>query len=502
MTPPESTSTGTPEADPSGPNGGPSVGVVGGGISGLTAAFLLAKNGARVTLYEKRRRVGGLIRTRSSAGWQVDEGPNTLLLRGNSRAETLVREVGLGERLLEAGGSASRRYILRDGRPMPLPASPAGLISTGLLSAGAKLRLLGEPFVRRGRDPDESVASFFSRRLGPEVVDYAVNPFVGGIWAGDPEQLVMRFAFRRLWEMEQQYGSLLAGGLASLFGRDRGGGDERGENAHGGSRGGRRLVSFPGGLQELPMAMAEATDMELLTGAEVQAARRTRGGGPGGGRRKEPGGGSPGRRPPDWEISFRHGGEIHTRTHRALVMACPPPAIARITEHPGLPGLPAAPVSVLATGFRRDQVAHPLDGFGLLIPEKESLSPLGTLFSSTLFPGRAPEGHVLLTTFAGGARQPELAALPTGELRERLLDDLAPLLGISGEPSFVSHTFWESAIPQYTPAYGDLREALEQLERERPGLFACGNFRGGVSLPDCMESAAETARRVLSFLDR
>ncbi|MDZ7773049.1 MAG: protoporphyrinogen oxidase [Balneolaceae bacterium] len=484
------TSPGTDAPKPPVPRDGPSVGVVGGGISGLTAARILSEGGARITLYEKQPRVGGLIRTRASAGWQVDEGPNTLLLRGGSRAGELVRDLGLEERLQEAEKTASRRYILRDGRPQPLPSSPGEMISTGLLSAGAKLRLLAEPFARRGENPDESVASFFRRRLGPEVVDYAVNPFVGGIWAGDPEQLVMRHSFRRLWEMEQQYGSLLAGGLASLFG---GVGDSKG--------GGRRLVSFAGGMQELPHALAEATAMELLTGADVRTLRRTRGSGPGGGRREHPGGAAPARRRPGWEVSFRREGENRTRTHQALVLACPPPVIAQMSGMPDLPRLPAAPVSVLATGFRREQVDHPLDGFGLLIPERESLSPLGTLFSSTLFPGRAPDGHVLLTTFAGGARQPELASRSTGKLRGQLLADLAPILGISGDPVFVSHTFWEAAIPQYTAAYGELREALTQMERDRPGLFACGNFVGGVSLPDCMETAAETAARVLSFLD-
>ncbi len=158
---------------------------------------------------------------------------------------------------------------------------------------------------------------------------------------------------------------------------------------------------------------------------------------------------------------------------------------------------------MVAAGFRREQVDHALDGFGLLVPEAERGELLGTLFSSTLFPGRVPDGeeHVLLTSFVGGARRPELATGSSGGQVERVLGELDRMLGLSGDPLFVSHRRWERAIPQYTDRYGPFAEALRKLEEERPGMMFCGNFRGGVSLPDRVERGGETAGRILSFLN-
>lgn len=446
-----------------------SVGIVGAGISGLSAAWFLAREGVRVTVYEKEERAGGVIRTRSSGGWVVDEGPNTLLERGGRTAE-LLEGLGLEDRVVEADERAGRRYILKDGRPRPLPSSPGELLRTDLFSSAAKWRLLAEPFIAAGGDPDESVASFVERRLGKEVLDYAVNPFVGGVFAGDPERLVMRHAFRRLWEREQRYGSLLLGMMGSALG--------------GGRRRSRRLLSFRGGMRELPEAIAGEAGIEVKTGTPVREVRR--------------GGG-------EWVVKTGGDAARETIRHQAVVLACPPPAIRGLLgiDRDTLPELPWAPLAVVAAGFRREQVEHALDGFGLLVPEAERGELLGTLFSSTLFPGRVPdEGkHVLLTSFIGGARDPELAAGSTGDQVERVLDELDRMLGMSGAPLFVSHRRWERAIPQYTDRYGPFAEALGRLERERPGMRFCGNFRGGVSLPDRVEGGAETAGRILSFLN-
>lgn len=442
------------------------IAIAGAGITGLVTAFVLQQNGIVADIYERREQAGGAIRTAKTEGWQYEYGPNTLLLKDREVSGFLDR-LGLGDQILIANPAASKRYIVKDGELQPLPSSFIDAIRTPLFSFGGKLRVLAEPF--RGRanhagtgeeKEDETLASFVERRLGQQVLDYAINPFVAGIYASQPEQLSVRHAFPLLHNLEQEYGSLIVG---SLLGRKK-------RKAAG--RVPRKLISFKEGMQALPDAIVAKLN-GVHTGAEVTAIRRHIDG---------------------WmlQVNGKEKGPYTdvvvnvplTKWSRDLMPVSDPQlsVLQQVTYQP---------LSVLIAGYRKEDIVHLLDGFGFLVPEAEGRSILGGLFSSTLFPGRAPEGHHLLTIFIGGGRQPQDAALPSEELFKRVEKELFELTGLTGEPVFRDHIYWPNAIPSYHTGYDDVLAALQSFEKENPGLHAAGNFRGGISVPDCIRNGLE-----------
>jgi len=444
------------------------VAVLGAGITGLTAAWHLRQAGIPAIVLESSARCGGAIETVREGGWLHEAGPNSLL-EGQAAGFDLIEAVGMGSRRLYAADAAKNRYVLRRGRLEPMPTSPAGFLATRLFSWRAKLGLAGEVFRPRA-DPgvEETVADFTVRRLGREFLDYAVDPFVGGVYAGDPARLSVRHAFPKLFALERDHGSLIRGAI-------------RLRNASGGPRG--RILSFPEGLEELPRAMAAQLGGSLRLGARVLSLELGEDG---------------------WRIAFERAGETLTESFSAVACALPADALARLSlvglanvgalsplaemEHP--------PVASVFTGYRREDVTHPLDGFGVLVPRVEGRKILGTLFSSTLFPGRAPEGHVALTTFVGGTRQPELALLDEGALIDLVRAELALLLDVRAAPAFVRVHRHARAIPQYAPGFGRFEAICAGAEGGAPGLFIGGNCRDGVALSACIASGKRLALSV------
>jgi oxygen-dependent protoporphyrinogen oxidase len=446
--------------------------VVGAGITGLTAAFHLLRGGLDVAVVEASGRVGGSIETArprsAEGGWIFERGPNTVL-DGPAMAR-LVREAGLSDDLVVAAGAGKRRYVWKEGRLLPLPAGPKGLLTTPLFPASAKLRLLKEPWIPRRRsepEDDESIADFVQRRLGEPILDYAAGPFVSGVFAGDAERLSVRWALPRLHALEERHGSLVRGAMAGGRGHRKGGpSGPRGE-----------MISMDRGLDTLPRRLAEVVD-DVRTGARCLSVR-TAG---------------------DLFEAETEDGAIRARD---LVLALPADAVARVLD--GLTDgrsrvfgeIPYAPVAVASYGFRREDVEHPLDGFGFLAPRKESLRPLGCLFPSSLFPGRAPAGCVALTSFVGGATDPAALELDDQALHAVVLGDLGRALGIAGEPLVRDLVRWPRAIPQYEVGHGRFVKLGQALERELPRLHLAGSFLHGVSLADCVANGTALAERLL-----
>jgi protoporphyrinogen/coproporphyrinogen III oxidase len=452
------------------------VAIIGAGITGLTAAYRLGQQGIACDLYEKREKVGGAIGTFQADGYLIEAGPNTLQLSSADQL-ALIDELGLRSEMVEANPQAANRYIVKGSQPIAAPLGPKDLLKTSLFSTSGKLRLFREPFVRRCQSDDESLASFVRRRLGPEALDYAVDPFVGGIYAGDPERLSARSAFPKLWELEQSAGSLFRGGIRAAKARKR----------SGQPRFKTRPISFRSGLQALPEALAKQIRGEIRFNAQVVSISQVDGG---------------------WEIgSMGSDGQPTQRRYRSVILATPAHELARLPLG-GEGGSPLAclseiehpPVASLALGFRREQIQHPLDGFGALVPSKEPFRILGALFSSTLFPGRAPEGRALLTVFCGGARNPEVALQPEPDLLRTALADLKTLLGLSGEPEMVRVTTWPRAIPQYNLGYTRFLDAIAQTEKLMPNLFIGGQARDGISLANCLAAGQRLANETVARL--
>jgi len=446
--------------------------VVGAGISGLVTAYRLQQAGHEVTVLESGTRAGGTIGTSREQGCLVETGPNSTL-ETSPLIRPLLDAVGLGGERIEAREQAKNRFVLRGGRLHALPMSPPALVATPLFSLGAKLALLREPFVGRARsEAEETVAQFVRRRLGNEFLEYAINPFVAGVYAGDPERLSVRAAFPRLHELEQRYGGLIRG---QILGRR-----ERRRNPEQ-SRQAAPMFSFRDGMQTLPDALAAQLDRLRVATRATGLARDPQGG---------------------WIVSAEGPGGREEHRARAVVLAVPAYAASCLVRaHSGaaagvLEAIVYPPVAVVVSAYERASIAHPLDGFGFLVPAKERRGILGTIFSSTLFENRAPEGTALLTTFVGGMRQPELAQRGEDAILADVHEELARLLGAARAPRWSRVKRWARAIPQYTVGHLDRMETLARAEHALPGLFFCANYRGGISVADCVKSGHAMAERV------
>ena len=449
--------------------------VIGAGISGLTAAFALQESGLQVEVIDGADRAGGVIGTQFEAGYLYERGPNSIL-DTSPLINRLLERLGILDQRIDMNQRASRRYVLKRGRLVALPMSPPAFIVSPLFSPAAKLRLLREPFIQRARgDVEESVSDFVKRRLGSAFLDHAIEPFVAGIYAGNPDELSVRAAFPRLHALEQRYGSLLKGQLSGA--RERKAHAEQSKHI-------ARSFSFANGMQTLTDALAAALP--------VQTARRAAG------LRACDGGGI--------EIDTQSR-ETNLRIRaRAVILAVPADAAAALVcsfapeAAIGLNEIPYAPVASVARGYRRSQVGHALDGFGFLAPRIEKRRILGCLFSSSTFGNRAPSDSVLLTTFMGGRRDPALASAPGPAIEQIVSEELATLIGARGEPQLSAVTQWVRAIPQYTLGHLERVRRATQAEGALPGLFLCASWRGGVAVGDCIRSAHETADRITAFL--
>ncbi|HEX4963282.1 MAG TPA: protoporphyrinogen oxidase [Thermoanaerobaculia bacterium] len=431
--------------------------VIGAGISGLTTAFRLARGGWRVAVVETAGRVGGAMETHTDGPWRFELGPNTVL-ENHETVGRLIRDAGLEGEKVVASPSAKRRYLYKDSRLIPLPGGPGGFLTTPLFSPSAKLRLLKEPWI--GRPPEgteESIAQFVRRRLGEPFLDYAVGPFVSGVYAGDPERLSVRWAVPKIWSLEHEHGSLIRGALARRKGPAPGG----------------AMISFRDGLEALPRKLAMEIG-DVRTGVTVQRIVRAASG-------------------------FRAETSAGPLEAKQVVLAVPPDMTARLLEEVTAGAsrlfeqIPYAAVAVLAFGWRRADVGHPLDGFGFLAPRKEGLRSLGCLFPSELFPGRAPEGHVALAAFAGGRTDPEIATWDEDRIATTLIDELRGPLSLRGEPAVHFVRRWPRAIPQYEVGHGRFVDRAREIEASLPGLHIGGNFLGGVSVPNCIQNGTERA---------
>jgi protoporphyrinogen/coproporphyrinogen III oxidase len=445
------------------------VAIVGGGISGLVCAHRLRGLGVPAVVLEAEGRGGGVIGTVERHGFLFEAGPQSFL--GTPPVLELIRELKLEGELMQADPNAPR-YVYVKGRLQAVPMSPTALLTSSLLSVRSRYRVLSEPLRRTAPvQHEETVADFVRRKFGNEILEYLVAPFVSGVYAGDPETLSLRAAFPSLDEWEREYGSVLRGAMNS-------------RKKQGGARPG--LCSFRGGMRALLQALESELGDSFVTGARAEALER---------------GGSSG-----FTLRFMKDGRQESISVRAVVLAAPAYTaghlLSRISQAAGdaLMGVSYAPVAVIATGYKRQQVGHALAGFGVLIPRKAGLHTLGTVWNSSLFPGRAPKNSVTLTSFAGGVTDTEIVSREESEIGALVEAELENLLSISGPP--VAREIWRypRALPQYNLGHAHVLENVRGALAGVPGIQLAGNYLSGPAIGNCVEQSARTAEAVFAFL--
>ena len=445
--------------------------IAGGGISGLSTALFLSRAGFEVLVLESRKVAGGNLLTSKPQGYQIEHGPNSTLQKPGRDEDGLGRLMAaVGITPIVANTMANKRFIVRNQQLVALPSSLLAFLSTGAFSTKAKLRLMLEPFIGRAKY-EESIAQFVHRRLGKEFLDYAIDPFVSGVYAGDVNNLSVQAAVAKIYALEEKHGSLIRG---ALFGQKK--------NVSGMPKG--RLISFNDGMESLPKAVCQALPAGSIKFAtkvvKVDKHKKM------------------------WQVYWESkGGTAGIEIADQVILSTPAPQTAKIVENISpvaaqlLASIQYPPILSISMGYARDKVQHPLDGFGFLVPRCEEIRTLGSLFSSTLFPGRSPDGQVLLTNFIGGATDPAVDNDDDRALAAAVAKDLSHLLGIKGQPDFVQVTRYRESIPQYSIGYLKKLQRIKELMADSAGLHLRCNWSGGISVGDCVRNGELLAERII-----
>jgi oxygen-dependent protoporphyrinogen oxidase len=445
--------------------------VVGGGISGLVCAYSLQKAGIELQLVEASQRPGGVIHSVSRGGFLFELGPQSF--SGTAALRQLCSELAISDQLLEAPTRAPR-YVLVEGKLQPVPMSPPAFIMSSLINGSTKRALVRDIFGKSiPPDADESVASFIRRKFSAQLLDRLVGPFVSGVYAGDPERLSIRSTFPQLHEAEKAAGSIVRGMM-------------RPAKAKKGPRERPTLNTFRGGNETLVLALAGKLGPSLRTGLRVTEISRPNDG--------------------SFDVHFGGQGQEESVSTKSLIFATPTDVTGNLLAQldPSFESLLSpieyAAVAVVSLAYRKSDVDHSLEGFGFLVPRSTGLRVLGTVWNSSLFPGRAPEGHVLLTSFVGGTTDPSAAKLNQQELVTLVHREISPILSIKSEPAFSNVTIWPRALPQYNLGHADRLSAISQHLSDFNGIKLVGNYLQGPAIGSCVEQALAVAEEVRSTL--
>jgi protoporphyrinogen/coproporphyrinogen III oxidase len=473
------------------------IAVIGGGISGLAAAHALVERSAessrapQVLLLEQGSRPGGVISTHRRDRFLLEGGPDSFISE-KPEAVQLAQRIGLADHLIGTTEAHRRSFIVRDGRLRPVPEgfhllAPSRLwpfITTGIFSWRGKARMALDLVLPRraggaNGQTEESLAQFVRRRLGREALERMAQPMVGGIYTADPERLSLRATMPRFLEMERKHRSL----IRAMMKRRQ---DESAEGAPEGTSGARYslFLSFDEGMQMLVdgiVARLPPESIRLNTMVESLVLDRETA---------------------EWKIEVSAADE--TIRADAVCLALPAYTAAHLLRDADaqlaaeLEAIPYASTATINLAWKRTDIAHPLDGFGFVVPLVERRSLLACTFSHVKFKGRAPEGYALLRAFVGGALQPEMFELDEVEMTARVTADLRALLGIEKPPLFAFVEKWPRSMAQYHLGHLETVERIMKRVRALPGLHLAGNAYGGAGLPDCIRSGETAADAILA----
>jgi oxygen-dependent protoporphyrinogen oxidase len=446
--------------------------VVGGGVSGLVCAYALRKAGVDALVVEASNRAGGAIRTERRDGYLLELGPQSF--SGTAQMLQLFDEFGIQRQVVQAPSGAPR-CVLVNGTLQKVPMSPPAFLISGFVGIGTKFALLRD-VIGKSVPPagDESIADFVRRKFSAEMLDRLVGPFVSGVYAGDPEKLSLRSSFPTLYEAEKTKGSVIRGMLANAKKQPSGQPRQR-----------PTLLSFADGTQTFTDALAAELGDRLLLNTSVAGIARDSAS------------------TPAFQITVRAGGEQHSVIADKVIVATPTdvaatllrgiePVIAdRLTE------IEYASITVVSIGYKKSEIGDSLNGFGFLVPRSAGVRTLGTVWNTSLFPGRAPEGNALLTSFIGGATDPNAAHLSPKELTAIVHKEIAPLLKIRGNPTFSNVMIYPRALPQYNLGHAARLAAIDEARKNYSNLWLIGNSLRGPAIGACVEQALSVADQII-----
>lgn len=449
--------------------------IVGAGLTGLTTAFYLKKAGIDFRIIEKSGKTGGVIQTVNKEGFIYETGPNTGVVSSPEMAE-LFEDLN-GKCILEtADPSAKRRLIWKKGKWYALPSGLGSAIGTPLFSWYDKFRILGEPFRKKGTNPNENLADLVKRRMGKSYLNYAIDPFISGIYAGNPKELVTRYALPKLYQLEQDYGSFIKGGIKKA----RLPKDERTKKAT------KDVFSAKGGLNEMIQALTESIGKEnIILNAQQTLIKPADSG---------------------FQIQVTTNHEVLQITTSKVITTSGAytlenllPFLSKEELEPFLQ-LKYAAVTQVLLGFKNWK-GMSLQAFGGLVPGIENKNILGVLFTSSFFEGRAPKGGALLSVFMGGTKRPDIFAMNDKQLQSVLEKELPGMLGISElKPDVMQICRYPKAIPQYQESTGQRYEMIEKLQKKYPGLILAGNIRDGIGMSDRVKQGRVIAEELIMKL--
>jgi oxygen-dependent protoporphyrinogen oxidase len=456
---------------------GKKITILGAGISGLASAHWLEKEGYDVTILDYNFEPGGAMITRNSNGFLVDFGPNSGL-ETTPKIRELVDDIGLSSEMIYANEEGNTRYILKNNKLMPLPTTPGAFLKSKLFSTSGKLRLMKEPFVGKSEDGyNQSIAQFVERRLGKEFLENAIDPFVSGVFAGDPAKLSVKSAFPKLYRLEEVYGGLIKGMIKGAKERKQRNEDSK-QNA--------KMFSFRNGMQSFPKAIAKNFKGNIFYDCTIESIRK---------------------------VENKIIVEIEANKQKGkivsdvLLSTIPSHSFSKFAD-PIDPNLSKhlndifyPPVLVLFLGYDKKVIQQKLDGFGFLIPSKEKKKFLGAIWSSTIFENRAKDDRAAFTLFVGGARNPDFTKAQVNDRVDEVIKEFEEIMGITSPPILIEKYFWNKAIPQYNLGYIEHEKYFEQFEKENPGIFLSGNYRGGISVGDCIKSSYTNFEKIKEYLN-
>lgn len=451
--------------------------IIGAGISGLASAWFLHQQGFAVTVLEAGNQVGGNLQTVQKHGCQWERGPNSFINNRPAMAQ-LIEEIGLKPHIVLAKKAAHKRFIGKKGQVLALPNSIMDAVTSRVLSVFGKMRLLIEPFIGKATF-EESIAEHVRRRLGHEMLDWLIDPFISGVFAGDPEKLSVRAAVPKVYALEAEYGSMIMGWVAKMKAKSR---QKKLEQEQRMASLDGAMMSFSGGLNQLPETLAQHLGQAVILNTQVDSLTYSS------------------------EFGYQAMSKGQLWQASQVVLAVPAAQVARLIgdlvptnealllqAKACLQAIDYPAVASITMAFKKDQVEHALDGFGCLLPTKEGKQTLGVLFASSIFSDRCPDDQHLLTVFIGGDRGQRAMTLTAQQRAQLVVLELSLYLGIKGQPLWHEESLWPKAIPQYHLGHLAKVALVDEALAQFPGLHLRSNWRDGVALGDCVENALRLA---------